>query len=131
MAAATDTFRGGVFIPPSSSLACSSSSRTRYYLEPTSLLDLHLQPPKVPDLWRIEGGGPDLHLHRRNFISLSICLGNSFLFSKWGSPSLCIRVMHMAFILLKVVHRQVLTSYTNHGSHKVATWMSQVVPWKH
>jgi hypothetical protein len=52
-------------------------------LEPTSLLDLHLQPPKVPDLWRIKGGGPDLYLHRRNFFSLSICLGNLFLVVPW------------------------------------------------
>jgi hypothetical protein len=66
-----------------SSPACSSSSRTRHYLEPTSLLDLHLQPPIVPDLWRIEGGGPDLHLHQRNFISLSICLGNLCLVVPW------------------------------------------------
>jgi hypothetical protein len=42
----------------------------------TPVLDLHLQPPKVLDLWRIEGGGPDLHLHQRNLFSLSICLGN-------------------------------------------------------
>jgi hypothetical protein len=77
-------FGEGYLYPfPSSSPACSSSSRTRHYLEPTSLLDLHLQPPKVPDLWRIDGGGPDLHLHRRNFFSLSICLGNSFLVVPW------------------------------------------------
>jgi hypothetical protein len=57
---------GYLYPSSSSSPACSSSSRTRYYLEPSSLLDLHLQPPKASDLWRIEGGGPDLHLHRRN-----------------------------------------------------------------
>jgi hypothetical protein len=74
---------GYLYPSPSSSPACSSSSRTRYYLEPTSLLDLHLQPTIVPDLWRIEGGGPDLHLHRRNFISLSISLGNLFLVVPW------------------------------------------------
>jgi hypothetical protein len=61
-------FEEGYLYPSlSSSPSCSSSSRTRHYLEPTSLLDLHLQPPKVPDLWRIEGGGPNLHLHQRNF----------------------------------------------------------------
>jgi hypothetical protein len=64
---------------PSSSSSCSSSSRTRHYLETTSLLDLHLQPPKVSDLWRIKGGGPDLHLHRRNFFFPSFCLRDSFL----------------------------------------------------
>jgi hypothetical protein len=74
---------GYLYPSPSSSPACSSSSRIRHYLEPTSLLDLHLQPPKVPDLWRIEGGGPDLHHHQRNFFSLSICLGNSFLVVPW------------------------------------------------
>jgi hypothetical protein len=68
---------------PSSSLSCSSCSRTRHYLEPSKLLDLHLQPSKALDLWRIEGGDPNLHLHQRNFISLSISLGNLCLVVHW------------------------------------------------
>jgi hypothetical protein len=76
-------FGEGYLYPPSSSPAWSSSSRTRHYLDPTSLLYLHLQPPKLTDLWRIEGGGPDLHVHRRNFISLSISLGNLCLVVPW------------------------------------------------
>jgi hypothetical protein len=84
LAAAMVTFREGVFIPlPLIFSSYSSSSRTRHYLEPTSLLDLHLQPPKVSDLWRIEGGGPDLHLHRRNFCFPSFCLRDLFLVVPW------------------------------------------------
>jgi hypothetical protein len=70
-------------LSPSSSPSCSSCSRTRHYLEPPKLLDLHFQPFKALDLWRIEGGDPDLHLHRRNFISLSIRLGNLCLVVPW------------------------------------------------
>jgi hypothetical protein len=68
---------------PSSTSSCSSSSRTRHYLEPLKSLVLHLQPPKVLDLWGIEEGGTDLHLHQRNFISLSISLGNLCLVVPW------------------------------------------------
>ena len=35
--------------------------------ELTHLLDLPFPPPKFIDLWRIEGEGPDLHLHQAVF----------------------------------------------------------------
>jgi hypothetical protein len=52
---------------------CPSCSRTRPNLEPPKSLDLHLQPSKALDLWRIEEEDPDPHRHWRNFIVLPIC----------------------------------------------------------
>jgi hypothetical protein len=46
-------------------------------------------------------------------------------FSIWGSPSLCIKMMHIWPINLLRVRRHPISSITIHGSHKVATWMSQ------
>src|SRR3954469_16375306 len=50
--------------PLSSSSSCSSCSRTPTPLDPPNLQDLFIQPSKVIDLWRIEGGGLDLHIHQ-------------------------------------------------------------------
>ena len=54
-------YKRGTSSPTSS---CSFSHSQEHSAEPPNLQDLHLQPSKVPDLWRIEGGGLDLHLHR-------------------------------------------------------------------
>jgi hypothetical protein len=64
----------GYKYPSPSSLKLLELLKNKSQFEPPKSLDLHLQPFQAFDFWRIEGGDPDLHLHRRNFISLPICL---------------------------------------------------------
>ena len=62
---ATATFLGGVYIPlhlpPAKELA---QKRRSPLLQAQESLDLPIPPPKLVDLWRIEGEGPDLLLHQ-------------------------------------------------------------------
>ena len=45
----------------------STSSRKVTIVKPPKALDLLTHPPKVLDLWGIEGGDTDLHLHQPDF----------------------------------------------------------------
>jgi hypothetical protein len=53
------------------------------YLEPQKSQNLPPQPTKALDLWRIKGGGLDLHLHRRDLLSPLICLRDLCLGFPW------------------------------------------------
>ena len=61
-------FVGGYKYPPPTSPPTSSSSiqgiEVNHYLSSPNLRFLPILPPKCVDLWRIEGEGPDLHLHQ-------------------------------------------------------------------
>ena len=67
---------GDIFLPLSSPPLTSSSSTHTTTIEDLSST-LHHQPTRAAALWRIEGGGLDLHLHRpdsRFSISSLFCL---------------------------------------------------------
>ena len=62
-------FGGGIYTPPpTSSQPASSPLKTTIFASSNSI-DLPIPPLKFVDSWRIEGEGPDLHLHRA--VSLS------------------------------------------------------------
>jgi hypothetical protein len=54
-------------------------------LEPPNQQDLPPQPTKALDLWRIEGGGLDLHPHRSDLLSPLVYLRDLSLGFPWNS----------------------------------------------
>jgi hypothetical protein len=80
----TVTFGRGYKYPlTSSSPSCSSWTRTPPIVGATKLQDLPPQPTKALDLWRIEGGGLDLHPHWSDLLSTLICLRDLCLGFPW------------------------------------------------
>jgi hypothetical protein len=61
--------RGYKYPSPSSTSSCSSSTKNTTIFEPPNSQDLLHHPPKVVDLWGIEGEGLDLYLHRSKSLS--------------------------------------------------------------
>jgi hypothetical protein len=67
-------------------------------LEPPNSQDLLPQPTKALDLWRIEGGGLDLHPHRSDLLFPLICLRGLV---SW--VSLCPKILICVFDILLLV----------------------------
>ena len=81
-----DSWRGYKY--PSTYLWTNSSPTLKSTIRASSDLPLlPIQPPISADLWRIEGGGPDLHLHRAVFHFPLILLRAPLLGFPLGKPS--------------------------------------------
>ena len=78
---------GAINTPPPTSGQTSSLTLKSTIRASSNLADLPIQPLISADLWRIEGGGPNLHLHQAVFYFPLILLRAPLLGFPLGKPS--------------------------------------------